>query len=150
MRRIFVPIALGLLLAAPQAQAQTQTQTQTPGGSGQTLGPRATPGANPFALAPWASLGGSGSSIRDPSQSGMDLAARESDATYIDVYGRKKTPTLGPRTRTDGDAPGWSEAAIPQELPLSNPTNCSNEAYSTVGGQAATGADMIGALGGRC
>jgi len=144
MMRICGLIALALLLAVPPAQAQT------PGGSGQTLGPRAAPGANPFALAPWASLGGGGSSIRDPSQSGMDLAARESDATYIDVYGRKKTPTLGPRTRTDGDSPAWSEAAIPQELPLSNPTNCSNEAYSTVGGQAATGADMIGALGGRC
>jgi hypothetical protein len=145
MTRRTARIFLTLLLAAPVAHAQT-TNGDAP------LGPRAAPrvNTNPFALAPWASLGSSSSSIRDPSQSGMDLATREGDATFIDVYGRKKTPTLGPRTRTDGDSPAWSEAAIPQELPLSNPTNCSNEAYSTVGGQAATGADMIGALGGRC
>jgi hypothetical protein len=143
IRRLALSLTLSLALAPAAQLACAQSAGAPPG-------PRAAP-ANPFVLAPWASLGTSGSSIRDPSQPGLDLANRDvGDATYIDVYGRKKTPALGPRVRTDGDSPAWSEAAIPQELPLSNPTNCSNEAYSTVGGQAATGADMIGALGGRC
>ena len=79
----------------------------------------------------------------------MNLEARE-DRNYIEVFGRKKGPEIPLARRVDGGAPAWSDAAVPRELPLSNPTSCSGEAYQTIGGQAATGADMIGALSRGC
>jgi hypothetical protein len=135
------------LLAGPAASAQDTAASSD--SSTRPLGPRAPkPPPNPFAVASWASLEEPASSIRSPSQ--MDLAARE-DRNYIQVYGHKKGHGEQPLyRRIDGGAPAWSEAAVPRELPLINPTNCSNEAYQTIGGQAATGADMIGALARGC
>ncbi len=143
MRLSFVLVAL-MILGAP-AQAQPAPADSAP----KPLGPRAPkPAYNPFSVASWASLDEpQGSSIRTQAQ--MDLAARE-DRNYIEVFGRKKGPELPLAQRVDGGAPAWSDAAVPRELPLSNPTSCSGEAYQTIGGQAATGADMIGALSRGC
>jgi hypothetical protein len=143
MRALIAASAL-LILAMP-AYAQQPPANAAP----KPLGPRApAAGGNPFALAPWASLDEpAGSSIRTQAQ--MDLAARE-DRNYIEVFGRKKGPEMPLAQRIDGAAPAWSDAAVPQVLPLSNPTSCSGEAYQTIGGQAATGADMIGALSRGC
>jgi hypothetical protein len=143
MRGIILAAAL-LVLAQPcSAQPGPADAPAKP------LGPRAPkPAYNPFAVASWASLDEpQSSSIR--SQAQLDLAARES-GNYIEVFGRKKGPDMPLARRIDGGAPAWSDAAVPRELPLSNPTSCSGEAYQTIGGQAATGADMIGALSRGC
>jgi hypothetical protein len=97
---------------------------------------------------PWLSFDPVGASlIRSPTQ--MDLAARE-EQTYITVFGRKQKPDVGPR-RPDEYTPLSSEAAIPENIPIGPPTGCSNGAYNTVAGQAATGGDLVGFLGGgRC
>ena len=144
--RVIPGLAAGmLLLAMPQLHAQPVAPPPA-----RILGPRAPkPAFNPFAVATWASLDEPQASvIRSPSQ--MDLAARE-DREYIQVFGRKKNaPEMPLARRVDGGAPAWSDAATPQELPLTNPTSCNGEAYQTIGGQPATGADMIGALSRGC
>ena len=142
-------ILAAAFIALCAAHAGAQTAASIPGTTPpRPLGPRAPKAANPFAVENWVSLEpAQGSLIRGPGQ--MDLAARE-NREYIQVYGRKKTPDLGPRRRLDGDEPAWMDVATPRELPLSNPTSCSNEAYQTIAGQPATGADMIGALARGC
>lgn len=147
MRVLTSGAAALLIVAAPAGLAQPSAAPSRT--APKTLGPRAPkPAYNPFAVASWASLDEpQGSAIRTQAQ--MDLAARE-DHNYIQVFGRKKGPEMPLAERVDGGAPAWSDAAVPQVLPLSNPTSCSNEAYQTIGGQAATGADMIGALSRGC
>ena len=147
--RVVIAAVSVFLIAAPAlsqpAAAPAGTNTDA-----RALGPRMPKAAyNPFSVASWASLDEpQGSSIRAESQ--MDLAARE-DRNYIEVFGRKKGPDVGWHPRVDGDSPAWSDAAIPGTIPIGPPTSCGGEAYRTVGGQPATGADMVGALGGgRC
>ena len=109
---------------------------------------------NPFALnvVPWFSLAPQGSGlIRQGPQGSMDLAARD-DETYITVYGNKKKP-VDPRSDRvhDFSAPSWSDIGLPKDIPVGPPGSCSSGAYRTIGGQPATGADLMGGLGGgRC
>ena len=113
-----------------------------------------TPAAeNPFAMqvVPWFSLAPPGATlIRPGPQGSLDLAARE-DQTYITVFGKKKL--VDPRTDREHDysAATWSDVGLPKDIPIGPPGNCSSGAYRTIGGQAATGADLMGGLGGgRC
>ncbi len=101
-----------------------------------------------FAVVPWLSFDPVGASlIRSPSQ--MDLTARE-DQTNITVFGHKRKPDVAPR-RDDGYTPLNNAAAIPNDIPVLPSSSCSNGAYNTVAGQAATGSDLVGFLGGgRC
>jgi hypothetical protein len=128
-------------LAIPAA-AQPPAATPAAGG------PR-VPSPSGFAVQPWVSLSQGPSLIREPSDRQMDLAARE-DETYVTVYAHKKAPELGAGRRIDGDEAGYSDAATPWDLPVAPPTNCSNSAYQTIGGQPANGADLMGALARPC
>jgi hypothetical protein len=109
---------------------------------------------NPFAqqVVPWFSLAPQGSSlIRTREPGGLDMAARE-DESDIMVYGRKKQ-AVDPRTDREHDysAATWSDVGLPKDIPVGPPGSCSSGAYRTIGGQAATGADLMGGLGGgRC
>jgi hypothetical protein len=101
---------------------------------------------------PWFSLTPQGAGlIRTPgTERGIDLAAREDD-TYITVYGKKKTVDLHAGQEHDFTAPGWSELAMPRDIPIGPPSSCSSGAYRTIGGQPANGQDLVGGLGGgRC
>jgi hypothetical protein len=129
----------------------TQDQPATP--------PRKTPPAkpraadNPFAsqMVPWFSLTPEGSSlIRSAPAGGYDLTARE-DQTYITVFGKKKAVDPRPSTEHDYSSPAWSDIGLPKDIPIGPPGSCSSGAYRTIGGQPATGADLMGGLGGgRC
>jgi hypothetical protein len=138
----FVSLAAIWLLAWPMgAGAQ-------PPPAGGPRAPAKKPDVSGFVVLPWLSFEPAGSSLIR-SQSQMDLAARE-DQTYLTVFGRTQRPDVGPR-RPDVYAPQTSEAAIPWDIPVGPPSSCSNGAYNTVAGQAATGADLVGFLGGgRC
>ena len=156
--------AITLLCAWPIAlQAQTTTLDGTPAQTQQheqnqaPRGPRVTRKAvdNPFATAmtPWFSLAPQGSNlIRAPNQQGgVDLSAREDHDTYVTVYAKKKTVDLHEDRQHDYSAPGWSDVQLPKEIPIGPPGSCSSGAYRTIGGQPATGADLVGGLGGgRC
>jgi hypothetical protein len=102
---------------------------------------------------PWFTLEPVGSGlIRVPGgPAPLDLAARQQDDSDIIVYGRHKA--VDPRSDREHDfsAPGWSEIAIPRDLPIGPPSSCSSGAYRTIGGQPANGQDLVGGLGGgRC
>jgi hypothetical protein len=147
--------------AQAQAQAQTQAQTQANSGPDAPVAPprrSKAPKAHPqdafsaLQVMPWFSLAPEGAGlIRAPSApNAMDLAARDDD-TYITVYGKKKTGDLHADREHDFSAPGWSDYVMPKELPIGTPGSCSSGAYRTIGGQPATGADLVGGLGGgRC
>ena len=143
--------ALALLaLALPMAHAQPTEPAQP--------GPRAARPAKPAApssldLVPWFSLEQAGAGlIRAPGAGRpLDLAARQEDDTNIIVYGRHKA--VDPRSDREHDfsAPGWSEIAMPRNVPIGPASSCSSGAYRTIGGQPATGMDLVGGLGGgRC
>lgn len=159
MTRLWLAASLlALPPAAAPALAQTPPASDGPAApAAQEAPPRSRafkPKENPFALqvVPWFSLAPQGAGlIRAPANSGaMDLAARDDD-TYITVYGRKKTVDLHADREHDFSAPGWTDIAMPKELPIGSSGACSNQAYRTIGGQPATGADLMGGLGGgRC
>ncbi len=101
---------------------------------------------------PWFSLVPQGAGlIRTPGAArGIDLATPQDD-TYITVYGKKKTVDLHAGQEHDFTAPGWSELAVPRDIPIGPPSSCSSGAYRTIGGQPANGQDLVGGLGGgRC
>jgi hypothetical protein len=105
-----------------------------------------------FAVQPWVSLSQGPSLIRDPNPPPqMDLAARE-DQTFVTVYAHKKREQSGPGAgrRVDGDEAAYSDASTPWDLPVAPPTNCSNGAYQTIGGQPANGADLMGPMARGC
>jgi hypothetical protein len=108
---------------------------------------------NPFAsqLVPWFSLTPEGSSlIRAAPEGGYDLTARD-DQTYITVFGKKKAVDPRPDREHDYSAATWSDVGLPKDIPIGPPGGCSSGAYRTIGGQPATGADLMGGLGGgRC
>lgn len=139
----FWPAVAACLVAVPLCAG---AQSAAPAGGPRAPAKRSDPSA--FVVLPWLSFEPTGSSlIRSHEQ--MDLAARE-DQTYITVFGRKQKPDVGPR-RDDVYTPASSEASIPWDLPEQPPNSCSNGAYNTVAGQAATGGDLMGYLGGgRC
>ena len=141
--RTFWPVAFLCLFAWPLCAG---AQPPAPAGGPRAQLKRADPSA--FVVLPWLSFEPTGSSlIRTHAQ--MDLAARE-DQTYITVFGRKQKADVGPR-RDDVYTPLTSDASIPWNLPEQPPNSCSNGAYNTVAGQAATGGDLMGYLGGgRC
>jgi hypothetical protein len=141
--RKFWPAAVLCLVALPFCAG-----AQAPAPAAGLRAPKKHPDPSAFVVLPWLSFEPTGSSlIRTREQ--MDLAARE-DQTYITVFGRKQRPDVGPR-RDDVYTPTTSEAAIPWDLPEQPPNSCSNGAYNTVAGQAATGGDLMGYLGGgRC
>ena len=120
-------------------------------------GPRVARPAKPAAtmsldLVPWFSLEPAGTGlIRTPGAHPLDLAARQEDDTNIIVYGRHKA--VDPRSDREHDysAPGWSDVEMPRNLPIGPASSCSSGAYRTIGGQPATGMDLVGGLGGgRC
>jgi hypothetical protein len=156
-----ISLAAVALLACLCWTAQAAAQRATPDDA-QDQGaapPKKTPAAkprgtdNPFAsaLVPWFSLTPEGSSlIRAAPQGGYDLTARE-DQTYITVFGKKKP--VDPRSDREHDysSPAWSDIGLPKDIPIGPPGSCSGGAYRTIGGQPATGADLMGGLGGgRC
>ncbi len=103
-------------------------------------------------VVPWFTLAPQDSSlIRKPGpQGGIDMAARE-DEPFITVYGRKKVEDLHADRQHDFSAPAWSDIAMPKEIPIGPASSCSSGAYRTIGGQPATGMDLVGGLGGgRC
>ncbi|HTZ70880.1 MAG TPA: hypothetical protein VMB71_09545 [Acetobacteraceae bacterium] len=101
-----------------------------------------------FQIVNWLSLTPQDSLIRSSAGNArMDLTAREDDSTYVTVFGRKRRPDVGPRAYTGYTSAG-NDAAIPDTLPIMPPTTCHNLAYNTIGGQAATGSDMVGFLSG--
>jgi hypothetical protein len=129
-------MALALLAAAP-AGAQPPPRG----------GPRvAKQSSSEFQIMDWVSVAPTGASlIRAP----IDLRARE-DESQITVFSRKKRPDVGPRPDV-GYESLFSDAAIPQVIPIGPVSSCSNGAYNTIAGQPANGRDLQGALGGgRC
>ena len=108
---------------------------------------------NSLQLAPWFTLDPVGTGlIRAPGAARpLDLAARQQDDTNIIVYGRHKA--VDPRSDREHDfsAPGWSDFVMPRNVPIGPASSCSSGAYRTIGGQPATGMDLVGGLGGgRC
>jgi hypothetical protein len=132
-----------LTLAATAAAAQTQPPRV----------PKSAPQANAFEFAPWASLTPTNSGLirAAPQNTSLDFAPHE-DQTFITVFGKKKGPEIGPRIRQDWEEPaGFTDVATPQNYGVGPAANCAGSSYRTIGGQAATGADMVGAMGGgRC
>lgn len=137
-------ILLGLLLCGAPALAQGPA----PAGGPRVTAPQKSP-ANAFTIAPWASLEPAGGSlIRDRRQ--FDLTDRD-EQSFVTVFGPRKRPDVRPPPQEEGFMPLENAAATPANIPEVPPTHCSNMAYDTVGGQAGTGQDMIGLLGGgRC
>ncbi len=134
-----------LVLAAFSARAQPPS-TARPHAGKQTSD-------TSLQFAPWFSLEPAGAGlIRAPGAARpLDLAARQQDDNNIIVYGRHKA--VDPRSDREHDysAPGWSDYVMPRDLPIGPASSCSSGAYRTIGGQPATGMDLVGGLGGgRC
>ena len=134
----------GCLLLAPPLFAQTAPS--------RAASPASKANA-PLEVVPWFSLEPQDSGlIRNAGGGkGIDLSSRNEDDTNITVYGRKKTVDLRADREHDYSAPGWSDITVPRDIPIGPPSSCSSGAYRTIGGQPATGADLVGGLGGgRC
>jgi hypothetical protein len=132
-------VLVAVLAAAPVA-------AQPPARGGPRV-PPPNPAPTDFQILSWVSTTPAGGSlIRAPK---IDLTARDDDS-QITVYGHKKRPDVGPRPDV-GYEPLFSDAAIPQVIPIGPVSSCSNGAYNTIAGQPANGRDLQGALGGgRC
>ncbi len=112
-----------------------------------TAKPPHKPGGNEFDVVNWLSLTPAANSlIRAPNQ--VDITTHADDDTFITVYARKKRPDVGPRV-AGGYAPSQSDSALPgyDDIRYLPPTHCANAAYSTVGGQPANAADLLGFTG---
>jgi hypothetical protein len=139
-------------LAATPAWAQSPAPEATPLHKPRAVKPAAAAHDNGLDLVQWFSLTPQGTGlIRSPAKDGaIDLAARD-DETYITVLAKKKVVDLHADREHDFTAPSWSDIAVPRDLPVGPPGSCSSGAYRTIGGQPATGNDLMGGLGGgRC
>ncbi len=103
---------------------------------------------DPFSIANWFDLAPAGSGALAPSRSNaLDLGVRDDDPNSIFVFGKKRK--IEPRLwqRQDLGNPLFIEAAGPRDRLLPPHTNCAGSAYNTIGGQAATGRDLMGVAG---
>jgi hypothetical protein len=147
--------AFGMLLcwlAATPAWPQTPAPATPPPRKARAVKPAPAPHETGLEMVQWFSLTPQGAGlIRAPGKdAAIDMTARD-DETYITVFGKKKVVDLHADREHDFSAPSWSDIAVPRDLPVGPPGNCSNGAYRTIGGQPATGNDLMGGLGGgRC
>ena len=105
------------------------------------------PRADPFDVVGWVDLAPQDAYLIRNGQK-LDVTARESDdTTSLTVYGPRRKPNLRPVAPDDDYTPLGNDAAIPRDVRYLPPTSCANSAYQTIGGQPATGQDLIGQLG---
>ena len=105
--------------------------------------------ANPFAIIAWAEISQHPLRASGIGEAHIDMRVHESEED-ITVYGHKQRWDELPAPGTLLGEGGWSEASTPHDRPLLPPTSCSGSSYRTIGGQAATGQDLIGYGAGRC
>jgi hypothetical protein len=153
MPKMTRPRALLLFwLAATPAWAQSPAPAAAPPHKPRAAKPAAAPHETGLDMVQWFSLTPQGAGlIRSPGKDGgIDMAARD-DETYITVLAKKKVVDLHADREHDFSAPSWSDIAVPRDLGVEPPGSCSSGAYRTIGGQPATGNDLMGGLGGgRC
>jgi hypothetical protein len=147
-----IRVTLLCWLAATPSWAQPPAPAPAPPHKARAAKPAAAPHASGLEMVQWFSLTPQGTGlIRSPGKDGsIDMAARD-DETYITVLAKKKVVDLHADREHDFSAPSWSDIAVPRDLPVGPPGSCSSGAYRTIGGQPATGNDLMGGLGGgRC
>ncbi len=105
--------------------------------------------ANPFAIIAWAELSQHPLRASGIGEAHIDMRVHENEED-ITVYGHKQRWDELPAPGTLLGEGGWSEASTPHDRPLLPPTSCSGSSFRTIGGQAATGEDLIGYGAGRC
>jgi hypothetical protein len=130
----------GILIAAAGQQPTPPDKPQA------TKSVRLAPKSDGFAVTNWFDIP-SGTNIAPDTglhTKKVDLAVRE-DPNNINVFEKKQK--FEPRNwfRMDVDEP-WNNAPS-VDMPVRQNSSCEGAAYDTVGGQPATGRDMIGALG---